>query len=205
MLIKDKKIDGGKAFDWSRVSDEYAKYRDIYPKEFYHKILERGLCKNGQSILDIGTGTGVLPRNMYEYGGKWTGIDISEEQIRQAKQLSAGKDFSVCKVTDYSLVNLDCDYCFTGKTDEEKSLVCITSEVPANTIKRDDGWKAFRIQGVLDFSLIGILAKITGILAENNISVFAVSTYNTDYVLLKMENYQNALEILERSGYEIVD
>lgn len=82
MPIKDKKIDGGKAFDWGRVSDEYAKYRDIYPKEFYQKILDRGLCKNGQSILDIGTGTGVLPRNMYEYGGKWTGTDISEEQIR---------------------------------------------------------------------------------------------------------------------------
>lgn len=80
------------------------------------------------------------------------------------------QDFSVCKVTDYSLVNLDSEYCFTGKTDEEKSLVCITSEVPANTIQRDDGWKAFRIQGVLDFSLIGILAKITGLLAENNIS-----------------------------------
>lgn len=62
-----------------------------------------------------------------------------------------------------------------------------------------------RIQGVLDFSLIGILAKITGILAENNISVFAISTYNTDYVLVKKENYQNALEILEKSGYEIVD
>lgn len=92
MLIKDKKIDGGKAFDWGRVSDEYAKYRDIYPKEFYQKILDRGLCKNGQRILDIGTGTGVLPRNMYKYGGKWTGTDISEEQIRQAKQLSAGKD-----------------------------------------------------------------------------------------------------------------
>ena len=115
------------------------------------------------------------------------------------------QDFSVCKVTDYSFVNLDSQYCFTGKTDEEKSLVCITSEVPANTIQRDDGWKAFRIQGVLDFSLIGILAKITGLLAENNISVFAISTYNTDYVLLKKENYQNALEILEKSGYEIVD
>ena len=121
----------------------------------------------------------------------------------EIKKIAQG--FSVCKVTDYSLVNLDSEYCFTGKTDEEKSLVCITSEVPANTIQRDDGWKAFRIQGVLDFSLIGILAKITGLLAENNISVFAVSTYNTDYVLVKKENYQNALEILEKNGYEIVE
>lgn len=91
------------------------------------------------------------------------------------------QDFTVCQVKDYSLVNLDSEYSFIEKTDEEKSLVCITSEVPKNTIQRDDGWKAFRIQGVLDFSLIGILAKIATILADNGISIFAVSTYNTEY------------------------
>lgn len=115
------------------------------------------------------------------------------------------QDFSVCQVKDYSLVNLDSEYNFIGKTDEEKSLVCITSEVPANTIKRDDGWKAFRIQGILDFSLIGILAKIAAVLAEKGISIFAVSTYNTDYVLIKKENYQNGLEVLHTAGYKIVD
>ena len=61
----------------------------------------------------------------------------------------------------------------------------------------DDGWKAFRIQGVLDFSLIGILAKIATVLADNGISIFVVSTYNTDYVLIKKENYQKALDILQ--------
>ena len=61
----------------------------------------------------------------------------------------------------------------------------------------NDGWKAFRIQGVLDFSLIGILAKIDTVLADNGISIFAVSTYNTDYVLIKKENYQKALDILQ--------
>lgn len=86
---------------------------------------------------------------------------------------------------DYSLTNLDSEYCFIGKTNEEKSLMCITSEVPENTIQCDDGWKAFRIQGVLDFSLIGILAKVATVLADNGISIFAVSTYNTDYVLIK--------------------
>ena len=113
------------------------------------------------------------------------------------------QDFSVCQVEDYTLVNLDSEYCFIGKTDEEKSLVCITDEVPANVIQRDDGWKAFCIQGVLDFSLIGILSKIAEILADNNISIFAVSTYNTDYVLVKEENYQKGLEILETAGYEV--
>lgn len=114
-------------------------------------------------------------------------------------------DFSVCQVKDYSLVNLDSEYSFIGKTDEEKSLVCITSEIPANVIQRDDGWKAFCIQGVLDFSLIGILSKIATILADNGISIFAVSTYNTDYVLIKKENYQKGLDVLQGAGYKIIN
>lgn len=86
----NKSIDGGKAFDWGRTSEDYAKYRDIYPEEFYGKILERGLCTEGQRVLDIGTGTGVIPRNMYRFGAEWTGADISENQIIQAKRLSQG-------------------------------------------------------------------------------------------------------------------
>lgn len=92
MNITDQTIDGGKAFDWGRASADYAKYRDIYPQEFYDKIIRRKLCTDGQSVLDMGTGTGVLPRNMYQYGAKWTGIDISAEQIEQAKMLSKGMD-----------------------------------------------------------------------------------------------------------------
>ena len=88
MEIKDDRIDSGKAFDWGKTSREYAKYRDIYPKKFYQKIVDRGLCIKGQRVLDIGTGTGVLPRNMYKYGAKWTGTDISPEQIEQAKILA---------------------------------------------------------------------------------------------------------------------
>lgn len=113
-------------------------------------------------------------------------------------------DFSVCKVKDFSMINLDDEFCFTGKTDEEKSLVCITNNVPENTTDRDDGWKAFRIQGVLDFSLIGILSKISGLLADNKIGIFAISTYNTDYVLTKKENYDKAIEVLSQAGYKIV-
>ena len=92
MIIKD--IDHGKTFDWGNTSEDYAKYRDIYPKEFYQTILDLGLCKDGQHVLDIGTGTGVLPRNMYPYGAKWTGTDIAENQILQAKRLAseAGMD-----------------------------------------------------------------------------------------------------------------
>lgn len=114
-------------------------------------------------------------------------------------------DFSICKVTDYSLVKLDSEYSFIGKTEEEKSLVCITADVPPNTTERDDGWKAFRIQGVLDFSLVGILSEISGVLAANQIGIFAISTFNTDYILTKKENYRNALEVLRNAGYRIIE
>ena len=85
-------IDGGKAFDWGKTSEDYAKFRDVYPEEFYQKIVQRGLCIHGQSVLDVGTGTGVRPRNLYRYGAKWVGTDISENQIFQAKRLSEGMD-----------------------------------------------------------------------------------------------------------------
>lgn len=88
MKISDKRIDGGKSFDFGLTSANYAKYRDIYPQKFYDKIIERNLCMKGQTVLDLGTGTGVLPRNMYKYGADWIGSDISENQISEAKALS---------------------------------------------------------------------------------------------------------------------
>ena len=88
-------IDNGKTFDWGNTSKDYAKYRDVYPEEFYQSILDLGLCKDGQKVLDIGTGTGVLPRNMYRFGAKWIGTDISENQIEQAKLLAAEKGMDI--------------------------------------------------------------------------------------------------------------
>ncbi|MGN0649132.1 MAG: class I SAM-dependent methyltransferase [Oscillospiraceae bacterium] len=94
-MITDNRIDFGKPFDWGRTSENYAKFRDIYPREFYGRIAARGLCIKGQRVLDIGTGTGVLPRNMYEYGAEWTGTDISEKQIAQAKRLAAESGMNI--------------------------------------------------------------------------------------------------------------
>ena len=110
-------------------------------------------------------------------------------------------DFSVCRVKDYSLVSPDAPFCFTGRTDEEKSLVCRTRDVPENTLAREDGWRALRIEGVLDFSLIGIAS----LLAEQAIGIFVVSTFNTDYVLVKKENEDKALRALKGTGYEIAE
>ncbi len=92
---------------------------------------------------------------------------------------------------------------FIGKTDEELSLVCKTEDTPSETIERDDGWRGFRIQGVLDFSLIGVLSKLSGILAEHKIGIFAVSTYNTDYILVKEEYFEQALSVLHSEGYTV--
>ncbi|MBC8570997.1 class I SAM-dependent methyltransferase [Zongyangia hominis] len=87
-------IDAGASFDWGRTSQDYAAYRDIYPPAFYEKILELGLCTRGQRVLDLGTGTGVLPRNLYAHGARFTGADIAENQIIQARRLAgeAGMD-----------------------------------------------------------------------------------------------------------------
>ena len=112
---------------------------------------------------------------------------------------------TVCKVADIAAADLAGDFYFLGKTDEELSLVCRTEDTPKETIARDDGWRGFRIQGVLDFSLIGILSKLSGILAEHKIGIFAVSTYNTDYILVKEENFERALAVLAAEGYAVVD
>lgn len=114
-------------------------------------------------------------------------------------------ELSVCKVDDVSSLDLGADFYFIGRTDEEISLVCKTSSVPSATTARDDGWKGFRIEGVLDFSLIGILSKLSTILAENHIGIFAVSTYNTDYILVKDESFALAMDVLAAAGYEITE
>ena len=111
---------------------------------------------------------------------------------------------TVCKVSETSDINMDAGFFFIGKTDEEISLVCKTEDTPQNTVARDDGWRGFRIQGVLDFSLIGILSKLSGILAAHGIGIFAVSTYNTDYILVKEENIERALNVLAAEGYTVI-
>ena len=113
------------------------------------------------------------------------------------------QEFSICKVVDYTQIDLESPFVFTGSTDEEKSLVCPTELVPQNTVERDDGWKALRIIGMLDFSLVGILARISNILAENGIGIFAVSTFNTDYIFVKRFNFDKAIKALEDAGFII--
>lgn len=114
------------------------------------------------------------------------------------------KEFSVCKLKTFADPSALEHPFFYGITDEEISLVCPISSVPDGLIAREDGWKGFYIEGTLDFSLIGILARISALLAAENVGIFVVSTYNTDYVFVKKENYDHALAALSQGGYEII-
>lgn len=113
-------------------------------------------------------------------------------------------DLTVCQLSSLADADLASEFFFVGKTLDELSLVCLTKDVPTRAIAREDGWKAFVIQGVLDFSLVGILSDISAALANANIGIFAVSTYNTDYILVKAKDFAPAAKALAAAGYAIV-
>ena len=112
--------------------------------------------------------------------------------------------FTVCKVKDAAYIDLAVPFTFAGVTDGELSLVCPTESAPAQTLAREDGWRAFRVAGSMAFELVGVLARMTGALAARQIPVFALSTFDTDYVLVKAEHFENALEALVKDGVATV-
>jgi len=114
------------------------------------------------------------------------------------------KEFSICKLKDYSKINFDAEYCFISKTSEENSLLCLKEDAPMDALQIQDGYRGFYIDGILDFSLIGIIAKIAAILAQYKIPVIVESTYNTDYIFVSNDNYKKALKCLSDEGYQII-
>lgn len=110
---------------------------------------------------------------------------------------------SVCKVADLSQVDPDSEPLFIGRTGDETSVVCPTDMVPENTLDRDDGWRAFRIAGQLEFSMVGVLAGISSVLADAGIPIFVVSTYDTDYILVKADRFDGTLRVLSEAGYAV--
>lgn len=114
-------------------------------------------------------------------------------------------EFSVCKVPTINRLDLNAEYTFLAVTDDEISLVCKSANAPADATHAEHGWRGLKIQGILDFSMVGVIAKIATLLAENAISIFVVSTYNTDYIFVKQAGYENAITVLAANQYEIVD
>lgn len=98
-------IDSGQAFDFGKTSARYARSRDIYPDSLFQKLIAMGIGKPGQQILDLGSGTGVLPRRLSHTGAVFTVTDISSNQIAYARQLAAEQHcepmtFRVCGAED---------------------------------------------------------------------------------------------------------
>lgn len=89
------------------------------------------------------------------------------------------------------------------RTDEELSIV-VNKDVNIKSDIIEDNWRIIKIVGTLDFSLIGILSKISIILANAKISIFALSTYNTDYILVKDDKIKQAIKVLEENNYKFI-
>lgn len=112
-------------------------------------------------------------------------------------------EFTVCKLANVAGVDITQPFTFLSVTDLEISLTCPTAQLPAATTHREDGWRCLRITGTLDFGLVGILARLTALLAAERISVFAVSTYDTDYLLVKKEMLPQAVRVFAGDGIVI--
>lgn len=113
------------------------------------------------------------------------------------------QEFSICKVDSLAHVDWSGPFCFAGKTDRELSVVCTSDCAPQNPLARDGGWRAFRIEGTLEFSLVGVLSRISMLLAENQIGIFAISTYDTDDILTRQDVFDRALAVRRDAGYQI--
>lgn len=111
--------------------------------------------------------------------------------------------YSVCKLSDTSGIELSGEFASLTVTPNEISLVCEEDNVPAEC-KVEHGWKAFYIEGMLDFSLVGILADIANVLAAQKISIYAMSTYDTDYIFVKEDTLEGAVSALKKQGYTVI-
>lgn len=110
-------------------------------------------------------------------------------------------DYALCKLKNAEDAVFRGPFVSLTRTEDEISLVCRKEDAPQDCAAREDGWDLLKIDAVLDFSLVGVLARISGILAAEGISIFAVSTYDTDYLLVKRENLGRAAEALRRAGF----
>jgi hypothetical protein len=101
-------------------------------------------------------------------------------------------------------VVLDSSFLSITRTSDELSIL-VPEGVTLSETRQEAGWSCIKVLGPLDFSLTGILAGISGVLAEEGISIFTLSTFDTDYILVKQENCGRARQVLETEGYEFIE
>lgn len=115
------------------------------------------------------------------------------------------KDFSVGKwQADAEIAMSGNPFWFLSRTDKELSLFCPTEEMLENAKEYEHGWVGFRVAGELEFSLVGVLSQIANALAYGKISIFAISTFDTDYVFMKKEKKQEAQDLLQLLGWNFM-
>lgn len=121
-------------------------------------------------------------------------------------RLNVSKErFGVCRLDSHQPIPLDLlrePFVSVTRTADELSIVCREAELPPD-VPVETGWRCMGIQGVLDFSMVGVLAEISAILAASNISIFVISTYNTDYILVKEEKIHEAAALLTAAGHDV--
>lgn len=126
------------------------------------------------------------------------------EKILTMKLLK--EKYGVCRLGKTQLIPewaQNSDFFSITRTSDELSIVCIEESIP-NNVKCEKDWRILKIEGPLDFSLIGILASVSKILAQKGISIFAISTYDTDYILVKNKDIDNAIQSLIKERYEVI-
>lgn len=112
-------------------------------------------------------------------------------------------ELAVCKLPEDARPDPSIPFSFFARTDQEASLVCPSECAPENALKKEAGWRCLRVRGPLDFSLVGVLARLSSVLAARSIPIFAVSTYDTDYLLIKKEALPAALNALREAEIDV--
>ena len=110
---------------------------------------------------------------------------------------------SLPRESDIPSAVLSSDLYFIGKTADEISIVC-ESQIELDSEEQEPGWQALEVLGPLGFSLSGILSNISGVLASANISIFAISTFETDYIMVKSLHMDDAIKALKKDGYKVL-
>lgn len=111
--------------------------------------------------------------------------------------------FAVCQVKSLDEINWTGAFVCACRTEDELSVVCAADALPAGVTACVSDWRMLKVEGVLDFGLVGVISRIASVLAAAQVSVFVVSTYNTDYVLVKEAALTTAIACLQKEGYDV--